>query len=220
MRNARFCTLTPGNNPMAAFHVLLALQEKGLRPLRNQQGVTYLALMFFVVIIGLSLMAVNQHWSVILKRDREKELAFRGNRVKAAIERYAADFEVQKATRQNRYPLKLEELTKRPKRYLQMVYKDPITGEDFALIKRGAEIRGVRSTSLDSPLDQVTFQEAEKYHDIRFEAVITDGATKTEVETEKESKEKPTTSYSRRPVQLIVSAQGAGEVVQDDRYRE
>ena len=155
---------------MPGFYVLSQFRKKCARPLSNEQGVTYLALMFVVALVGISLMAVNQHWSVMLKRDREKELAFRGTRIKQAIERYAADFEVQKGTRSNHYPLKLEDLIKSPKRYLQAVYKDPITGEDFELIKTGAEIHGVRSTSPDPPLDQVTFQGAQTYHDIHFEA--------------------------------------------------
>ena len=79
--------------------------------------------MFLVVLLGISLMAINQHWSIILKRDREKELAFRGKRIKEAIERYVDDYEVQKGTRERRYPLKLEDLTKKPKRYLQTAYK-------------------------------------------------------------------------------------------------
>ena len=199
MRNAKSYTLSPAHNPMPAFHFLSRLRKKDLASVRNQHGVTYLALMFVVVLIGLSLMAVNQHWSVILKRDREKELAFRGDRIKAAIERYAADFEVQKSTRQNQYPLNLEALTKRPKRYLQVVYKDPFTGEDFALIKRGDEIRGVRSTSLDSPLDRAIFQGAETYHEIRFEAAITGGATKTEGEAEGTSQEEPPPTMQAAP---------------------
>ncbi len=164
------------------------LKKDVLGPFNNQRGVTYLALMFFVVLIGLSLMAVNQHWSVILKRDREKELAFRGMRIKQAIERYAADYEVQKATRSNQYPLKLEDLTKRPKRYLQVVYKDPITGENFELMKKGAEIRGVRSASLDPPLDQMTFQAARRYRDILFEASPPSGKS----ESAGKAEEKPT----------------------------
>ena len=120
--------------------------------------------------MGITLMAVAQHWSVVMKRDREAELAFRGNRIKEAIERYVADYEVQKATRSNRYPQKLEDLTKRPKRYLQAVYKDPITGEDFDLILVGKDIRGVRSRSMDTPMDVVTFQGASSYNSIRFEA--------------------------------------------------
>ena len=127
-------------------------------------------MMFIIVILGITLMAVAQHWSVIMKRDREAELVFRGNRIKEAIERYVADYEVQKATRPNRYPQKLEDLTKRPKRYLQAVYKDPITGEDFDLIKVGTDIRGVRSSSMDIPMDLVTFKGASSYNSIRFEA--------------------------------------------------
>ena len=172
---------------MPTFHFFAQRTNNVLRPFNNQRGVTYLALMFFVVLIGISLMAVNQYWSVVLKRDREKELAFRGTRIKQAIERYAADFEVQKGTRQNHYPLKLEDLTKRPKRYLQTIYKDPITGEDFQLIKTGAEIRGVRSASLDLPLDQVTFQSAQRYHDILFEASLPGSKPKSAVKTAKES---------------------------------
>jgi len=80
-------------------------------------------------------MVTGQHWSIIMKRDREAELLFRGTRIKVAIERYAADYEVQKATRSQRYPLKLEDLTKKPRRYLPVVYLDPITREKFELIK-------------------------------------------------------------------------------------
>lgn len=143
----------------------------GNTPLDNQQGITYLIVMFTIVLMGISLMAVGQQWSVIMKRDREAELLFRGTRIKHAIELYAADHEVQKATRPNKYPQKLEDLTKKtPKRYLQVIYKDPITGKDFDLIKSGQEIRGVRSTSMEQPFDQVRFKGARSYHAIKFEA--------------------------------------------------
>jgi len=142
----------------------------------NQQGATYLIVMFLIVLMGISLMATTQQWSFIMKRDREAELAFRGNRIKEALERYVADYEVLKATRPTRYPRKLEDLTKKePKRYLQVAYKDPITGMDFELIKVGTDIRGVRSTSPDKPLDQVTFKGAQSYQAIRFEVAQTAG---------------------------------------------
>lgn len=127
--------------------------------------------LFFVVLIGISLMMIGQQWSVTMKRDREAELLFRGNRIKAAIELYAADFEVQKGLRTNRFPRSLKDLTaKSPKRYLQAIYKDPITGEDFVLIKEGQEIKGVRSSSKEVPYDQVNFKGAGTYAAIRFEA--------------------------------------------------
>ena len=147
-------------------------QPSALRKIscRNQQGFTYLMVMFFVVIVGISLMVIGQQWSVTVKRDKEAELFFRGTRIKEAIERYAADFQVQKSTRPNQYPLNLKDLTQKPKRYLQTVYKDPITGEDFELIKTGTQIRGVRSKSQDTPFDKINFKGASSYHAVRFEA--------------------------------------------------
>ena len=149
-------------------------------PLANNQGATYLIVMFLIVLMGISLMAVSQQWSLIMKRDREAELLFRGNRIKEALERYVADYEILKATRPTRYPRKLEDLTKKePRRYLQVAYQDPITGNDFELIKVGPDIRGVRSTSTDKPLDQVNFKGAMSYQAIRFEVSQSAGCTPT-----------------------------------------
>ena len=140
-------------------------------PFASQDGVTYLFMMILVVVMSISLLGVTQQWSVILKRDREAELLFRGTRIKESIERFVADYEVQKATRPNRWPRTLEELTKKnPKRYLQTVYTDPITGKDFDLIKVGEELHGVRSTSTDVPYDQVNFKNVKTYQAIRFES--------------------------------------------------
>lgn len=137
--------------------------------LQNQRGVTYLMLMAAIVLMGVAMTVVGQQWSVVVKRDKEAELLFRGNRIKAAIEAYAADYQVRKATRPNTYPLKLAQLTEMPKRYLPVAYKDPITGGDFELIKAGAEIRGVRSPSKAKPLNTVDFKDAATYSAIRFE---------------------------------------------------
>ena len=150
---------------------LICFQKLFNTHLTNQAGVTYLFAMMMVVAMSISLMVVTQQWSVIMKRDREAELLFRGTRIKDAIERYVADYEVQKATRPNRWPRTLEELTKKnPKRYLQAVYRDPITGKDFDLIKTGEELHGVRSTSTDVPYDQVNFKNVKTYQAIRFES--------------------------------------------------
>ncbi len=140
-------------------------------PLQNQRGVTYLFMMILMVTMSVGLLAVTQQWSVIMQRDREAELHFRGTRIKEAIDRFVADYEVQKATRSNQWPRSLKELTKKnPKRYLQQVYLDPLTGKDFALIKVGDEIHGVQSTSTKQPYNKVLFQGAQTYRAIRFEA--------------------------------------------------
>jgi len=136
---------------------------------RNQRGVTYIMVMFAIVLMGISMTVVSKQWTVVMKRDKEAELLFRGNRIKTAIEAYAAAYEVEKSRRTNRYPLSLDQLTQKPKRYLPVVYKDPITGQDFELIKVGAEIRGVKSRSKDKPFDQVHFKNAETYDQIAFQ---------------------------------------------------
>lgn len=151
--------------------LLHSIINKLSAPLTKQEGVTYLFVMMLVVMMSISLMGVTQQWSVILKRDREAELLFRGTRIKEAIERYVADYEVQKATRPNQWPRTLEDLTKKsPKRYLQVAYTDPITGKDFDLIKVGDQLHGVRSTSTDVPYDQVHFKNVKTYQAIRFES--------------------------------------------------
>ena len=143
-------------------------------PLSNQQGMSYLFVMILVVIMNISLMGVTQQWSVIMKRDKEAELLFRGTRIKEAIDQFVGDYEVQKATRPNRWPHTLKELTqKNPKRYLQVVYEDPMTGKPFELIKVGDEVHGVRSASMGSPYNLVKFKGAKTYQAIRFEATGT-----------------------------------------------
>ncbi len=140
-------------------------------PIHNEDGMTYLMVMMLVIILSVSLMKASQQWSVILQRDQEAELLFRGNRIKDAIDRYVADYEVQKATRPNRWPRTLKDLTdKTPKRYLQAAYLDPMTGEEFDLIKVGDELHGVRSRSTKVPFDQVHFQSAQTYQAVRFES--------------------------------------------------
>lgn len=136
---------------------------------QNQRGVTYIMVMFAIVLMGISMTVVSKQWTVVMKRDKEAELLFRGNRIKTAIEAYAAAYEVEKSKRANRYPLSLDQLTQKPKRYLPVVYKDPMTGQDFELIKVGAEIRGVKSRSKDKPFDQVHFKNADTYDQIAFQ---------------------------------------------------
>ena len=151
----------------------VCLQKRFKLCLTNQAGVTYLFAMMLVVTMSIALMGVTQQWSVIMKRDREAELIFRGTRIKEAIDAYVKDYELEniKATRPNRWPRTLEELTKKnPKRYLQAVYTDPITGEDFDLIKVNDELHGVRSTSTDVPYDQVNFKNVKTYQAVRFES--------------------------------------------------
>lgn len=138
---------------------------------RADKGVGYLAVLCAVVLMGVSLTAAARSWQVVVRRDAEAELYFRGMRIKHAIEAYAADYEVRKGTRPNRYPLSLAQLAEGPRRYLPVVYKDPITGQEFEPIRVNGEIRGVRSRDKGAPLNQVAFQGATAYDQIAFQAI-------------------------------------------------
>lgn len=128
--------------------------------------------MFFIVLMGIFVSVGAQQWSVIMKRDREAELLFRGNRIKQAIEKFAADYEVKKTERDHAYPRSLEELTK-PTPYLQAVYKDPMTEQPFELIMNDEYIYGVRSRSQAKPLNREAFKEAKTYNEVVFKAAVT-----------------------------------------------
>jgi len=125
---------------------------------RGQGGYTYLYVMFLVVLMGLASTAATRQWKTEIRREREAELLFRGDQIRQAIGLYyltaRAGF--------NAYPRSLEDLVKDPnssatRRYLRTLYKDPITGKDFELVKEGDYIKGVRSSSTATPIKQGNF---------------------------------------------------------------
>ena len=54
----------------------------------NRNGFTFLAVIFMVMIIGIMLGLTGQSWKTAMKREREKELLFRGSQIKEAIENW------------------------------------------------------------------------------------------------------------------------------------
>src|SRR6185369_15703960 len=54
----------------------------------NRNGFTFLMAIFMVMIIGIMLGMTGQSWKTIMKREREKELLFRGSQIKEAIENW------------------------------------------------------------------------------------------------------------------------------------
>jgi len=54
----------------------------------NQNGFTFLMAIFMVMIIGIMLGLTGQSWKIIMQREREKELLFRGSQIKEAIENW------------------------------------------------------------------------------------------------------------------------------------
>lgn len=54
----------------------------------NQNGLTFLTAMFMVMLIGIMTAFTGKSWTAIMKREREKELLFRGSQIKEAIENW------------------------------------------------------------------------------------------------------------------------------------
>jgi hypothetical protein len=105
----------------------------------------------------------------------EAELLFVGNQYRRAIQRYYL------TGPQRQYPRSLEDLLKDPRqpatvRYLRKLYPDPITGNEWVLIKApDGGILGVHSASEEKPfktgnfkLRDRSFDGVEKYSDWKF----------------------------------------------------
>lgn len=130
----------------------------------NQNGFTFLMAIFMVMIIGIMLGLTGQSWKMIMKREREKELLFRGSQIKEAIEnwydpKYSADGV--KRMGQPHALMDLKDLlqdpyTLKPLRYLPQnydtkldnkdpkcapdcaslkIYQDPMTGKEWTIIR-------------------------------------------------------------------------------------
>jgi type II secretory pathway pseudopilin PulG len=198
------------------FHVSRNL-VKPLGILHNQRGLTLLVVLFMVVVLGLAMGMTGMVWKTVVQRDREKQLLWVGNQYRLAIKSYATAMTGQggqvvggaavptvgqKKTVAAVYPNSLEDLLRDPRfqnpvRHIRKLYKDPITGKDFKLIRAGGEVTGagvatdtaaggiigVASTSEETPLKQdgfpdvyKDFKNASSYQDWQF--VYTPGQEK------------------------------------------
>ncbi len=95
-----------------------------------------------------------KQWKVIVKRDREAELLFRGDQIRRAIGLYLSKPGAKK------FPTSLEDLMgdgANNKNHLRRLYKDPITNADFELLGVNNSLIGVRSTSEEEPLKTGNF---------------------------------------------------------------
>jgi type II secretory pathway pseudopilin PulG len=134
----------------------------------KEHGFTYLGLLIAVAVLGLVQAALAEAWHAAARRDKEQELLFAGNQMRAALQLYYAH----SPAKSLRYPLHLEDLlqdSRQPstERYLRKIYVDPMTGApEWGLIRgAGGEIYGVHSLSDLKPLKQGHFARANK----RFE---------------------------------------------------
>lgn len=120
-------------------------------------GFTYLALLFTVAVMGVTLALAGVVWHTAQQRDKERELLFIGSQYRLALASY-----YHASPGLKRYPSALGDLVKDPRfanvrRHLRRIYVDPMTGKAEWGVVRNLEggIIGVHSLSRDRPIRSV-----------------------------------------------------------------
>lgn len=138
----------------------------------RSRGFTYLMVLLWVAISGVMLMALSRAWLLESRRERDTELAYRGEQIRLALSAYAA---VPVSTGVSRAPARLEDLLEDRRsgqvvRHLRRVWRDPITNSpNWGLLKdANGGIVGVYSLSKRLPL--LAPQGVKRYEEWRFEA--------------------------------------------------
>src|SRR6266478_85325 len=94
---------------------------------RPDAGFSLSALIFFATAASILAAAAVPAYQMQAKRERERELIFRGEEYTRAIQKYQRKFGV--------YPSSIDQLVQtNGLRFLRRPYKDPITDKDFRLI--------------------------------------------------------------------------------------
>lgn len=129
---------------------------------QDQRGFTLMAVLVAVAIIGFSAGMAGSTWSSLVQRAKEADLFWRGDQYRKAIEGYYTKGHGGAKL----YPRELKHLLQDPRslearRHIRQLYKDPMTGEDWELIKdkKSGRITGVKSTSDKEPFRQDGFPE-------------------------------------------------------------
>jgi type II secretory pathway pseudopilin PulG len=138
------------------------------RPIANERGVTYLMLMFVIVLIGMATTIAAKQWKVVVQREREADLLAKGIEIQNALAFYSAAYKAGRVMPGEVYPQTLADLTKLPKPFLRKAYRDPMgQGEwDYLRAPTGG-IMGVRSKSRAKPFRQRDFPPAVRHFEGR-----------------------------------------------------
>lgn len=131
---------------------------------QNERGVTYLFLMFVVVVIGLSTTVAAKQWKAMVQRELEADLLSKGIEIQNALMLYSATMKAGRVTTADVYPQTLAELTRLPKPFLRKAYADPMTHGDWQYLRSPTGgIMGVRSKSRGTPFRQHDFPQVVRH---------------------------------------------------------
>ena len=134
----------------------------------NERGVTYLMLMFVIVLIGIATTAAAKQWKTIVQREREADLLAKGIEIQNALALYSATIKAGRVMPGEVYPQALADLTRLPKPFLRKVYLDPMESGEWEYLRAPTGgIMGVRSKSRARPFRQRNFPLAVRHFEGR-----------------------------------------------------
>ncbi|WP_419709771.1 type II secretion system protein [Pseudomonas sp. NFX224] len=153
----------------------------------SQGGFTYLGVLLLIMVMGMGLASAGELWATAARRDRERQLLWVGTQYAQALRSY-----YRSSPGLAQYPKELADLLQderfpSAKHHLRQLYPDPISGDDWFLMRGfDGRITGISSASTDKPLKQVDFPAQwsdfngmASYKDWQFvaEKAFTDGAS-------------------------------------------
>jgi hypothetical protein len=134
----------------------------------NERGVTYLMLMFAIVLIGIATTVAAKQWKAVVQREREADLLAKGMEIQNALALYSAAKKAGRVMPGEVYPQTLADLTRLPKPYLRKIYLDPMEHGEWEYLRAPTGgIMGVRSKSLAKPFRQRNFPLAVRHFEGR-----------------------------------------------------
>src|SRR5215467_6958105 len=132
--------------------------------IKGEHGVTYLMLMFAIVLIGISTTAAAKQWKAMVQRELEADLLSKGIEIQNALALYSATMKAGRVMSGEVYPQSLAELTRLPKPFLRKAYADPMSHGDWIYVRSPTGgIMGVRSKSRETPFKKHDFPQAVRH---------------------------------------------------------
>src|SRR5512143_2358932 len=136
--------------------------------MRHEQGVTYLMLMFAVVLIGITTTAAAKQWKAMVQRELEADLLAKGIEIQNALALYSATKKAGRVMLGEVYPQALADLTRPPKPFLRKAYGDPMTHGEWEYLRAPTGgIMGVRSKSRAKPFRKHEFPQVVRHFEGR-----------------------------------------------------
>jgi len=107
----------------------IPVPDRAAKPADAQRGFTLVAVVIGIAILTILIAAVAPSIGVVMKRDREAELIFRGRQYARAVGLFQR--------RYGRYPNQLKELYENRPRTIRHLWKDPMCNCDFQPLIQG-----------------------------------------------------------------------------------